>query len=353
MPRVKGGYEVLNLVAGPKEDVELEVDCFLSPSSSILKIGEDAKWLTSAIPLQKIPVQADGDRLKIWELYKVRTGIFQAQPYLPSQVNAEEPFNGPSQTGWGVGGLPLTGFSTANPQPGNPPFNNTEEPFALDGNENQTMKSWGFNPWMDNSKYFVSKTKGGGAYSTGDNNSTVILMSDEWGWGVMCPSGFCYLVSGDYMTKQVTADPPVEGVKFVYQTFPLPRYFTLYFRQRWVKSPVILMDLFEQMLNTKVSGFSGESGNIEEVQMGWGRSRAGPEGMMHPSGVASGYSSGTMMDTQDGGESSSNLTEDPHRPPIHPSVYKKPVIKPATTLPSGCEVHVKDLAGMKRTTKKK
>lgn len=323
-------------MAGAKEDVEIEVDCFLSPPQYGVTQGQDPLWVTSAIPLNKIPVQADGNRLKIWECYKIKTGLFMTQPYLVSEINAQEPVNGPFQNCWAVGGQPITGFQNPNGQSSTdaklPPFSADTPVMQLMTSDRYNNQTFSLNPWMDNSKYYINKQKGGGAYSFGDSNSQVTLLSDEWGWGIMCPSGFCYLAANDYFSKLdvITGGEPADQ----YQIWQPARYFTIYLRQRWVKSPVILMDMFEQMLNSTVKGFSGETNNIEEVQMGWGKERTGPEGMLHPSGITSGYSSGTMTE-------GTKLSEAPSTSSggaTHPNVISRNTAA-ATTLPGGCELH--------------
>ncbi|AJZ72668.1 VP1 [Thetapolyomavirus trepennellii] len=296
MPRIKGGYEVLNVVSGGPE-VELIVDAFLGPPSYMPGGSMEARWLTSAIPLNKIPVQATGDKIKIWELVKASTGLFQTQPQDVTLMDASQPYNGPQSSQWAASGLPASGFPSA--ATGKPPFDNTIEPQPLLQDNQMFGQLFQFNPWMDNAKYYVNKQLGSGSAIVGDSNSTVVLMADEDGFGVMCPTGFCYLSSLDYVSKLMKKDTAHDDAW--YQQYQLPRYFKLYLRQRWVKSPVVMMDLFQQMLNSEVQGYNGLTSNVEQATLSWGEVARGPEGMLNNSGISSApghdYSSSSSMET--------------------------------------------------------
>lgn len=358
---VKGGVEVLNLVAGPKESVELEINCFLTPSAQSLAPTKDPTWLTSAIPLNKIPIQAQGERLKIWELYKVKTGTFCTTTLTSQTLNADQPVNGPWGQTWGVSGLPLTGYPVS-PTKTDPPFDGGDPPVSLLTSESMTIKQFNPNPWMENAKYYTQNSRGGSPFSSGDNNSTVVLLADEYGFGVMCPEGFCYISAADYMSQYHEAGTSPNPTYPYYVSFPLPRYFTLYLRQRWIKSPVILSDLFQQSIAHVAKGFQGETDNVEMVTLGWGSGRTGPSGMLNSSGVNPAYSGGAQSLKSSSAlklqrASDEEMSDDEPQPPHHPNVAPTKIPHLIKHLPAGVEVHwappvpPKKAAAKKETTK--
>uniref|UniRef100_A0AAU7E1V2 VP1 protein n=1 Tax=Chaerephon bat polyomavirus TaxID=3141916 RepID=A0AAU7E1V2_9POLY len=111
----------------------------------------------------------------------------------------------------------------------------------------------------------------------GDNNSTTVLLTDENGWGIMCPNQEVFLTSIDFATQQQGSGD--------FKVFQYPRYFILYFRQRYVKSPVVLADIFQDYALKQVAGYTGETQNIMEVDLETGRREEGPTGMLNSTGV--------------------------------------------------------------------
>lgn len=288
MSRIKGGQEVLGLVPGPRTEVNLTVSCYLNPPQIMYTApNEFPIFATSAIPLPKIPISVQGDRLKIWECYKVRTGLLNFGSWHP--VDPNTPFNGPSGNRWSVSGNPMSMIPIQ-------PSNNNPPPVPAGGLVPQALLQSGqginlvdYNPFVENARYFVREGVGLGGAGWGDNNSTVVLLTDEDGWGIMCPNGECFLTQSDYIAQQQpeAAGPPVVPAHFVF--FLQARYFTLHFRQRYVRSPVVLADLFESYTRRQIQGYEGETGNIEGVSMqfGWERDD-GPGGMISNSGIARG-----------------------------------------------------------------
>lgn len=229
--------------------------------------------------LNKIPMAIEGSKLKIWECYKCKTGTTNWTTWLPQ--NPENLFNGPSGSAWSVSGMPMSMIpvtnSTASNGAGPPPLTDMTEPAALNSHYTETIARWLYNPWVENAKYFSKGSVGGIPAQFGDNNSTTVLLTDENGWGIMCPNQEVFLTSCDFATQQHGSQPFV--------TFQFPRYFTLYFRQRYVKSPVVLADIFEDYALKQVAGYKGETDNIMEVELQMGRDPNEPEGMLDSDGV--------------------------------------------------------------------
>lgn len=300
MPVLKGGHEILDLVPGPREHVELEIKCFLSPNyvipgppgSPTTGTGGTAPlWCTSAVPLQKIPVAIEGSRLKIWECYKVKTGIFNIGTWIP--VTVAQAFNGPTGSAWAVSGMPMSMLPVVTSTNSNasdatkvPPITNQTQPAALNEHWTYSVGQYQFNPWVENAKYFQRISMGQVPFQFGDNNSTTVLLTDENGWGIMCPNQEVFLTACDFATQGNPTDPPVSTE--AYTCFQFPRYFTLYFRQRYVKSPVVLADIFQDYALKQVAGYIGEYENIMEVSMITGRQENAPIGMLNSSGVRNG-----------------------------------------------------------------
>ncbi|AWS21315.1 VP1 [Thetapolyomavirus trebernacchii] len=290
MPVVKGGYEVLNIVADLNESERLDINCYLAPEAYTQAVGSNKspKWLTSAIDLPKIPVAAKGNKIKIWECYKCSTGVLTGDPNHVNEIPSQSPYNGPSRSSWCVSGLPMEGFGKW-PFPEAPP-----QPSILMKNDLYDSTDFTPNPWMENAKYYVSKQMGTQSYAAGDNNSSVVLLADADGFGIMCPQGSCFISALDFFTQYISG-------KTVFQCYQIPRYFKLYFRQRWVKSPVVLMDLFTQMVNQQVQGYAGETGNIEHVSLAWGKRDLVPGGLLGNTlnKLGAGTSTSTTMDTEE------------------------------------------------------
>lgn len=286
MSRIKGGREILGLVPGPKTDVELKINCTLSPASNYLSNASTAnppvtpRWNTSAIELPKIPVSVQGDKIKIWELWKVRTGPVGYHSNTP--VNPSAPNTGPNCNKWSASGLPMSMIKGQ--ASGLPPISENGlviVPLDANNSPNFTLNSVDFNPFVENAKYYSRESRAG-ASASGDNNSTVVLCADEQGWGIMCPNGEVFLSSLDCNAHVVAAAGANTRETFNY--YINGRYFTLWFRQRFVKSPVMLSDLFEQYTRQQIGSYSGEVGNVEGVTMQFGPSK-GPQGMLQNAGV--------------------------------------------------------------------
>lgn len=158
-----------------------------------------------------------------------------------------------------------------------PPLSNNTQPAALNSHFKETIASWLYNPWVENAKYFMKTSIGGVPAQFGDNNSTTVLLTDEQGWGIMCPNQEVFITSCDFATEGDGSNN--------FKTMMFPRYFTLYFRQRYVKSPVVLADIFEDYALKQVAGYTGETQNIMEVEMTTGRDPNEPEGMLDPDGI--------------------------------------------------------------------
>ncbi|SCC98884.1 TPA: VP1 [Pomona leaf-nosed bat associated polyomavirus] len=288
MPVLKGGHEILDLVPGPREHVELEINCFLSPNYVLPGAAGTAapKWCTSAIPLNKIPVAIQGSKLKIWECYKVKTGTTNWTTWLPLQLSSV--FNGPMGSAWSVSGMPMSMLPVVNSTASDSqdsgavaPLTNSTVPVALTQHYVKSIADLLYNPWVENAKYFMRASIGSTPMQFGDNNSTTVLLTDENGWGIMCPNQEVFLTSCDFATQadQTTSTNP-------FTVFQFPRYFKLYFRQRYVKSPVVLADIFQDYALSQVQGYTGETQNVMEVSMETdSRGNPGPEGMLNPTGV--------------------------------------------------------------------
>nr|QVW10128.1 MAG: VP1 [Bat polyomavirus] len=286
MPVLKGGHEILGLVPGPREHVELEIKCFLSPPAVLVEPEASAHppyWLTSAVKLNKIPVAIEGSRLKIWECYKCKTGTTNWTTYIPPNPTAL--YNGPSGSAWAVSGMPMSMLpvvnaaqSTEGATPLVPPLSNDTQPVALNSNATETIAQYVFNPWVENAKYFMKASVGSVPASFGDNNSTTVLLTDEQGWGIMCPNQEVFITACDFASEGAAGTGS-------FRTFCFPRYFTLYFRQRYVKSPVVLSDIFQDYALKQVAGYKGETENVMEVELVTGRDPNAPEGMLDSDGV--------------------------------------------------------------------
>lgn len=272
---------------GPREHVELEIKCFLSPEAVIVN-GSSAQapyWLTSAVPLNKIPVAIEGSRLKIWECYKCKTGTTNWSTYLPPSPTAV--FNGPGGSAWSVSGMPMSmlpvvaaGESTQGDTTVKQPLSNSTQPVALNSHYTETIAQYLYNPWVENAKYFMKATVGTVPAQFGDNNSTTVLLTDENGWGIMCPNQEVFITSCDFATEGGGS------ASTEFRTYQFPRYFTLYFRQRYVRSPVVLADIFQDYALKQVAGYTGETQNVMEVEMTTGRDENAPQGMLDPDGVS-------------------------------------------------------------------
>lgn len=186
--------------------------------------------------------------------------------------------------------LPVTRAEASTAGQGNPvaPWTNTIVPKGLGTNDQDTIAEWFYNPWCENAKYYARGTFGGTPASFGDNNSTTILLTDENGYGIICPNQEVFITSCDFWTQNV----PAQGNTGAYlKTFMYPRYFKLYFRQRYIRSPLVLQDIFEDYALGQVQGYQGQSNNILEVSLITGdphRDR-GPEGLLNPSGMRTTY----------------------------------------------------------------
>uniref|UniRef100_A0AAU7E1V1 VP1 protein n=1 Tax=Rousettus bat polyomavirus TaxID=3141932 RepID=A0AAU7E1V1_9POLY len=165
-----------------------------------------------------------------------------------------------------------------------PPLTDTTQPAALNTHFTTPITTYQYNPWVENAKYFTRYTSGV-PMSFGDNNSTTVLLTDENGWGIMCPNQEVFLTSCDFiMAAQTATAAPSSAPAF--EVFQYPRYFKLYFRQRFVKSPVVLADIFQDYALQQVAGYSGETNTVMEVSMVTGREGdEGPEGMLNPTGI--------------------------------------------------------------------
>ncbi|ART66881.1 VP1 [Bat polyomavirus] len=294
MPVLKGGHEILDLVPGPREHVELEINCFLSPNFVVP--GDPAKasplWCTTAVQLNKIPTAIQGSKLKIWECYKAKTGILNWTTEFP--LAQSELFNGPMGSSWSVSGMPMSMLPVVassesywDKSGAVPPLTNTTQPAALNTHWTTPITTYQYNPWVENAKYF-SRYSSGVPLSFGDNNSTTVLLTDENGWGIMCPNQEVFLTSCDFVMSALTATAAPTSTP-AYEVYQYPRYFKLYFRQRYVKSPVVLADIFQNYALQQVAGYTGETNNVMEVSMVTGREGEdeGPEGMLNPTGIRS------------------------------------------------------------------
>lgn len=262
------------------------MSCFLSPNVSSLPVSNQtdnipACFNTSAVVLPKIPVDIRGNKLKVWELYKVETNVMSQTGFVP--MSPLDPFQGPCGAIWSASGQPLEVFPTSANPTKDPPFTSAAQSMPVGATGTFDLQSYMINPWQENTKYYQRHDLGGGGPAFADSNSVATLMTDSAGYGVICPNGRCYLTNLDYAC-QLIGDADIAKAK--YQCWQYARYFKCYFRQRWIKSPVLLSDLFDQYTQQATAGYVGEVDNIENVQMITGRQAANPEGLLDPDGVA-------------------------------------------------------------------
>lgn len=267
-------------------------------------------WLTSAIPLNKIPVAIEGSRLKIWECYKVKTGTTNWTTWIPEKP--ANVFNGPSGSAWSVSGMPMSmlpvtvaydstdgGTSTGITVP---PLGINTQPAPLNSHYTVSVAQMMYNPYAENCKYFMRATVGGTPAQFGDNNSTTVLLTDENGWGIMCPNQECFITACDFTTQQQGEDN--------YKVYQYPRYFIMYFRQRYVKSPVVLADIFQDYALKQIQGYGGETQNIMEVELLTGHHENAPEGMLDSTGIRQ------ITSSSHAGASGAALFAVPKPPPV-------------------------------------
>lgn len=289
-------------MAGPREHVELVINCFLAPNLICPNEKGNPLWCTTAVPLQKIPVAITGNKLKIWECYKLKTGVFNWACY--QQANANGTWNGASASAWSVSGMPMSmlpvvpssssSYTTKEPVP---PITNTTQPVALNSHFTVSYWQYQYNPYVENCKYF-HRFGNNVPLSLGDNNSTTVLLTDEHGWGIMCPNQEVFLSSIDFCNVQIIGSAP-PGEQDAYMPYQMPRHFTLYFRQRYVRSPVVLQDIFENYALSQVAGYQGEQNTVLEVSMETGREddESGPSGMLNPTGIRNAAPGGAQPST--------------------------------------------------------
>lgn len=189
------------------------------------------------------------------------------------------------------------------------PLTINTQPAALNAHFTQGIDDWVFNPYVENAKYFARASVGGTPAQFGDNNSTTVLLTDEHGWGIMCPNQEVFLTSCDFCTQQSGT-----AASDTYKVFQYPRYFILYFRQRYVKSPVVLQDIFEDYALKQVAGYTGETQNVMEVELVTGRQENAPTGMLNSTGIRN-----APMNTTTGKAGAGALFSLPQsHPPIEP-----------------------------------
>lgn len=289
---LKGGSELLDLVPGPKEEVNLVIETFVTPDNSGLAEATNKYrpyYATNAVTLPKISEALVGNTLKVWECYRCDTGTMGGNTMMTIDVKGDPiSWSGQQMNMWAVGGLPLEVVAIL--PPGEPPVDNSSFlPIAVNNatgktydcytltNASATLTKtgtfdcsiWEPNPFKnDNSKFFV-KTVGtvNTPVVTGSNNSTSVMLLDDRGWGSICAQGKVYLTAVDIVGY---GDPPsdkIPGWRY------LTRFFRLYLRQRFIKSPYMLQDLYSSYVTQQVGDYTGQGGNaqVKEVTETFGR----------------------------------------------------------------------------------
>ncbi|AFP94194.1 VP1 structural protein [bat polyomavirus 4b] len=318
---VKGGVEVLSVVAG--DDAITEIELYLNPRMGVnaWDIETYSNWYTFSYDVYpkvtllpenlptysvarvSLPILNEDitcDTLQMWEAVSVKTelvgagtltAMVHAKTLQPDHENgAGKSLVGPHYHMFAVGGEPLDlqgmVFDWLDRYPqgeGKPitieaatghkvtPRNQGLDPTAkakLNKDGYYPVELWSPDPSRnENSRYFGSMTTGDNTPSTIQfTNTLTTVLLDENGIGPLCKGDGLFVSCADMIgliTKEISGKQAWHG---------LPRYFNIKLRKRWVKNPYPvtnpLSSLFNNLMPT-VSGqpMEGKDSQVEEVRI--------------------------------------------------------------------------------------
>lgn len=239
-------------------------------------------YSTGVVVPPEIPNQVDEASMIVWEVYRMETEVLVVpRTHDTGKIENVHQFGGvegPQLYFWAVGGEPLdvlgikprhssqypTGVKA--PTADTDVYDNSVIRAKVDGNK-YPIECWIADPSRnDNTKYFGRMV--GGIQTppvvTYSNSSTIPVL-DEYGIGVLCLQGKCYLTSADMLG--LVAEINTDANANYKRTIAAPgRFFRLHFRQRRVKNPYTINLLYKQVFSQSETPFEGQK-DVLEVTM--------------------------------------------------------------------------------------
>ncbi|AJE25841.1 VP1 [Rhynchobatus djiddensis polyomavirus 1] len=227
---LKGGFELLDLVLSPDEKTTLDVEYYINPSDPE---GDQPKWQSGTLKLDKIGRQESGDTFIVWECTHFTRYRYKM---LGERNFVEEQGKGPAGTGLILSGKrPLFAKNESGKEKRIYDPKATLTPVSK--NEEMAFGYDMFDP-LRNSNYYYSlkiiETKNA-PYINHDTNSTTTMVLDENGVGILCPGEMLFVSAMDY---ECFASSGKEKIQM------FSSLFTFHFRMRRVRSKLLLQDMF-------------------------------------------------------------------------------------------------------------